>query len=160
MEIDGLPLHALVIHAAVVFVPLAGLLAILFAVLPKWRYLTRWPTAALTLIALGSVWIARISGMALATDRQLDQLAAVQKHQDRGVQLSLLMILFAVVVAVAVWGLSGPSGFASGRGGQVAPVATLDKVLPVVVVLAALLVLVWVFLTGDAGTRAVWLPTG
>jgi hypothetical protein len=42
----------------------------------------------------------------------------------------------------------------------VAPVATLDKVLPVVVVLAALLVLVWVFLTGDAGTRAVWLPTG
>jgi hypothetical protein len=160
MEIDGLPLHALVIHAAVVFVPLAGLFAILFAVLPKWRYLTRWPTAALTLIALGSVWIARISGMALATDRQLDQLAAVQKHQDRGVQLSLLMILFAVVVAVAVWGLSGPSGFASGRGGQVAPVATLDKVLPVVVVLAALLVLVWVFLTGDAGTRAVWLPTG
>jgi hypothetical protein len=160
MEIDGLPLHALVIHAAVVFVPLAGVFAILFAVLPKWRYLTRWPTAALTLIALGSVWIARISGMALATDRQLDQLAAVQKHQDRGVQLSLLMILFAVVVAVAVWGLSGPSGFASGRGGQVAPVATLDKVLPVVVVLAALLVLVWVFLTGDAGTRAVWLPTG
>jgi uncharacterized membrane protein len=160
MEIDGLPLHALVIHAAVVFVPLAGLFAILFAVLPKWRYLTRWPTAALTLIALGSVWIARISGMALATDRQLDQLAAVQKHQDRGVQLSLLMILFAVVVAVAVWGLSGPSGFASGRGGQVARVATLDKVLPVVVVLAALLVLVWVFLTGDAGTRAVWLPTG
>jgi hypothetical protein len=160
MEIAGMPLHALVIHAAVVFVPLAGLFAILFAVLPKWRYLTRWPTAALTLIALGSVWIARISGMALATDRQLDQLAAVQKHQDRGVQLSLLMILFAVVVAVAVWGLSGPSGFASGRGGQVAPVATLDKVLPVVVVLAALLVLVWVFLTGDAGTRAVWLPTG
>jgi hypothetical protein len=160
MEIDGLPLHALVIHAAVVFVPLAGLFAILFAVFPKWRYLTRWPTAALTLIALGSVWMARISGMALATDRQLDQLAAVQKHQDRGVQLSLLMILFAVVVAVAVWGLSGPSGFASGRGAQVARVAVLDKVLPAAVVLAALLVLVWVFLTGDAGTRAVWLPNG
>ena len=160
MEIDGLPLHALVIHAAVVFVPLAGLSAILFAVLPKWRYLTRWPTAALTLVALGSVWMARISGMALATDRQLDQLAAVQKHQDRGIQLSLLMILFAVVVGVAVWGLSGPSGFASGRGGQVARVEVLDKVLPLVVVLAALLVLVWVFLTGDAGTRAVWLQNG
>jgi hypothetical protein len=157
MEIDGLPLHALVIHAAVVFVPLAALSAILFAALPKWRYLTRWPTAALTLIALGSVWMARISGMALATDRQLIQLPAVQKHQDRGVQLSLLMILFTVVVAVAVWGLSGRSGFASGRGEQVARVATLDKVLPAVVILAALLVLVWVFLTGDAGTRAVWL---
>jgi hypothetical protein len=159
MEIDGLPLHALVLHAAVVFTPLAGMFAIAFAVLPKWRYLTRWPTAALTLIALGSVWMARITGMALANDpdRQLGQLPSVQKHQQLGSQLSLLMILFAVVVAVAVWGLSGPSGFASGRGGQVARVATVDKVLPALVVLAALLVLVWVFLTGDAGSRAVWI---
>jgi hypothetical protein len=160
MEIDGLPLHALVLHAAVVFTPLAGLFAIVFAALPRWRYLTRWPTAALTLIALGSVWMARISGMALASDRGLDQLEAVQKHQARGVQLSLLMILFTVVVAVSVWGLSGPTGFASGRGGQVAPVAVLDKVLPLVLILAALLVLVWVFLTGDAGSRAVWIQPG
>ena len=160
MEIDGLPLHALVIHAAVVFTPLAGLFAILFAALPKWRYLTRWPTAALTLAALGSVWLARISGMALATSRHLDQLSPVQKHQSRGMQLSLLIILFAVIVAVAVWGLSGPSGFASGRGGVVTRVAALDKVLPVLVILAAILVLVWVFLTGDAGTRAVWLQNG
>jgi len=160
MEIDGLPLHALVLHAAVVFTPLAGLFAIVFAALPRWRYLTRWPTAALTLIALGSVWMARISGMALASDRGLDQLPAVQKHQTRGMQLSLLMILFTVVVAVAVWALSGSTGFASGRGEQVSRVAMLEKVLPLLVILAALLVLVWVFLTGDAGTRAVWLQNG
>jgi len=160
MEIDGLPLHALVLHAAVVFTPLAGLFAIVFAALPRWRYLTRWPTAALTVIALGSVWMARISGMALASNRGLDQLPAVQKHQTRGVQLSLLMILFTVVVAVAVWALSGPTGFASGRGEQVTRVAMLDKVLPLLVILAALLVLLWVFLTGDAGTRAVWLQNG
>jgi hypothetical protein len=160
MEIDGLPLHALVLHAAVVFTPLAGLFAIVFAVVPRWRYLTRWPTAALTLTALGSVWLARISGMALANDPDrgpLGQLASVQKHQARGSQLSLLMILFAVVVGVAVWALSGPSGFASGRGGQVARGTTLDKVLPALVVVASLLVLVWVFLTGDAGSRAVWI---
>jgi hypothetical protein len=160
MEIDGLPLHALVIHAAVVFTPLAGLFAILFAALPKWRYMTRWPTALLTLAALGSVWLARISGMALATSRQLDQLPAVQKHQSRGMQLSLLMIVFTVVVAVAVWGLSGPSGFASGRGGVATRVAALEKVLPLLLILAAIVVLVWVFLTGDAGSRAVWLQNG
>src|SRR4051794_8201922 len=117
MEIDGLPLHALVLHAAVVFTPLAGLFAIVFAALPRWRYLTRWPTAALTLIALGSVWMARISGMALASDRGLDQLPAVQKHQTRGMQLSLLMILFTVVVAVAGGGVRGSPGVARRRGG-------------------------------------------
>jgi hypothetical protein len=35
-------------------------------------------------------------------------------------------------------------------------VAALDKVLPAVLVLAAVVVLVWVVLTGDAGSRAVW----
>jgi hypothetical protein len=32
----------------------------------------------------------------------------------------------------------------------------LDTVLPVVLVVGAVVVLVWVVLTGDAGARAVW----
>ncbi len=35
-------------------------------------------------------------------------------------------------------------------------VAYADKVLPVLVVVAAVVVLVQVFLTGDSGARAVW----
>jgi hypothetical protein len=155
MEIAGLPLHALVIHAAVVFTPLAVLVAVVFAVAPRWRYLTRWPAAALTLIALASVWLARLSGNALLDDRP-ELAALVRTHEERGDLLSLLMILFAVVMAVAVWGVAGPSGLVSGRGARVAQVAVLDKVMPAVVVLTALLVLVWVLLTGDAGSRAVW----
>jgi hypothetical protein len=159
MNITGLPLHALVNHAAVVLTPIAVLAALVFAVLPKYRYLTRWPTAALTVIALGSVWIARISGQALVNDQP--QLAAlVATHRARAMTLSWLMILFTVVVAVGVWGLGGRSGLISGAGEQVTKVAVLDKVLPALLVVTALVVLVWVLLTGDAGARAVWGSRG
>src|SRR3954453_9780076 len=155
MDIGGLPLHVLVNHAAVVFTPLAVLSALVFAGAPQYRYLTRWPTAVLTLMALGSVWTARISGNALVTERpELGQL--VRTHQSRGNTLSLLMILFTVVVAFAVWGLGGRSGLISGAGDRETRVAALDRVLVAAVIVSALLVLVWVFLTGDAGARAVW----
>jgi hypothetical protein len=156
MEIAGLPLHVLVVHATVVFTPLAALAAVVFAVVPKWRYLSRWPTAILAVTAFGAVWVARLSGTSFKNelDPQIQEL--IQTHQDRGMQLSLLMILFLVVAAVAVWTLPGDSGFASGSGARESRVVALDKVMPAALVVSALLVLVWVILTGDAGSRAVW----
>lgn len=155
MEIAGLPLHPLVVHAAIVLTPLAALSAVVFAVLPKWRYLSRWPTALLTIGALVAVWAARLSGNSLTEARpELRQL--VRTHEARGSELSLLMIGFTVVVAAGFWGLGGISGFLSGAGARETRAAVLDKVLPVLLVLAAVLVLVWVFRTGDAGARAVW----
>ena len=155
MEIAGLPFHALILHAAVVLTPLAVALAVVFALVPRWRYLTRWPTAVLTVVALVSVWLSRISGKAFLESRP-ELAPAVRVHEERGELLSLLMILFTVVVAIAVWGLSGRSGFTSGAGAREARVPVLDKILPVALVVSALLVLVWTFLTGDAGARAVW----
>lgn len=155
MEIAGLPLHPLVVHAAVVFTPLAVLAAVVFAVVPRWRYLTRWPTAALTLSALVAVWVARVSGRSLLASRP-ELAPLVRVHQQRGTQLSLLMILFAVVVLVGVWGLGGRSGLVDGRGARETRVAVLDKLLPAVVVVVSLVVVVWCVLTGDAGARAIW----
>ncbi len=155
MEFAGLPLHPLVVHAAVVFTPLAAALAVVFAVVPRWRYLSRWPTAIAAVVALLAIWMARLSGQSYLSDNPGLQ-ALVKTHQSRGNTLSLLMILFAVVVLVAVWSLGGPSGLVSGRGARDTQVAALDKVLPALVVVAAILVLVWVALTGDAGARAVW----
>jgi hypothetical protein len=48
MTFAGLPLHPLVVHAAVVLTPLAALLVVGSAVLPRWRWLTRWPAGAAT----------------------------------------------------------------------------------------------------------------
>lgn len=155
MEFFGLPLHPLVVHAAVVFVPLAALLVIVFAVFQKHRWATRWPALLLTLVSLATVWIARITGKSLKDELPgIEQ--AIATHEERGELLSLLMIGFTVLVAVAAWSLGGPSALASGRGSRDSGVAALDKVLPAVLVVAALVVLVAVVMTGDAGTRVVY----
>ena len=155
MEIAGLPFHALILHAAVVLAPLAVLAALVFAAVPKWRYLTRWPTAVLAVVALVTVWLTRLSGHSLVESRpELAQL--VTEHQARGDLLSWLTLLFTVVVVAAAWGLGGSSGLASGAGARPARGGVVDLSLVAAVVVTALLVLVWVVLTGDAGARAVW----
>ena len=52
MQIAGLPLHPLVVHAAVVLIPLTALLTIGLAVLPRWRWLLRWPTAGASVLCI------------------------------------------------------------------------------------------------------------
>ena len=154
MEIAGLPLHPLVVHAAVVLIPLTAVLAIGFAVLPSWRWLLRWPTAAASVVCVGIAFLATKSGESLEEQRSLQKL--VETHQERGELLANLTIVLAVVVVVAALLLPGPSGLASGKGAMARRVSYADKVLPVVLVVVALVVLVQVVLTGDSGARAVW----
>ncbi|MGZ4427154.1 MAG: DUF2231 domain-containing protein [Nocardioidaceae bacterium] len=155
MTIAGLPLHPLVVHAAVVFTPLAAVLAILFAVVRRWRWATRWPTATTTVLALGAVFVAKLSGQALLRERP-ELRPLVVTHEQRGNILFLVMIGFTAVVAAAVWSLGGDSPLIGGGGARHSRVTGLERALPVVLVLAAVAVLVWVALTGDAGARAVY----
>ena len=71
MEINGVPLHPLVVHAVVVFVPLAALGALAMAV-PKWRWLARWPTLLVTLGATAATYVATLTGEDLEEDRGLE----------------------------------------------------------------------------------------
>ena len=155
MEIGGLPLHPLVVHAAVVLTPLAVLSVLAFALWPRHRWLTRWPTVAVTVSAAGSVVVARLSGEALVEARpELARLVA--DHQDRANILTPATLVLLVLLGVGAWSLGGPSALASGAGARESRVAALDKVLPALLVLAGVAVLVLVVLTGDSGSRAVW----
>jgi hypothetical protein len=155
MTIAGLPLHPLVVHAAVVLTPLAALLVVAFAVRSPWRWLTRWPAVLTTLAAFVSLLVARVTGKALLHDRpQLAPLVVV--HQQRAGVLLWVTLVFTVLTLLAAWSLGGPSALASGRGARESRVAALDRVLPALLVLGAVAVLVYVALTGDAGARAVW----
>jgi hypothetical protein len=155
MTVAGLPLHALVVHATVVLIPISALLSIGFAVLPRWRWLARWPSAAGAVLSIALAYLTTASGQSLEKARpELAQLVRV--HADRGHLLAQLTIVFAVVVVAAALLLPGPSGLASGKGAVESRVVIADKVLPLLVVLVAVVVLVQVVLTGDAGARAVW----
>lgn len=161
MEIAGLPLHPLVIHAVIGLVPLSALFGVALALVPGWRWLTRWPAAALAVAAAVLTWVARLSGKALLEARPflLDAeplKARIERHEELGELLSLAVVPYALVVVLAAWSLAGTSPLASGRGARRSRVPALEQALPVVLVLAALGMIVLVTLTGDAGARAVW----
>jgi len=165
MEIGGLPLHPLVVHAVVVLVPLSAALAIALAVLPRWRWLSRWPAAAAAVLAATVAWVARLSGGSLLEDRPFlletqSLRGQIEDHQGLGQLLTLVSIPYALLVVLAAWSLAGPSALASGRGAQESRVPALEKVLPALVVVASLGVLVLEVLTGDSGSRAVWGQAG
>lgn len=156
MEINGVPLHPLVVHAVVVFAPLAALFGIAYAVLPNWRWALRWPLVVATGIAVVTAYVATLSGQDLAESRGLDALPAVQTHQERGTLLRNILIAFTVVVGLAAWRLGGPSGLKSGKGERPNPGGPAYLVILGLLVLGSVAVGVAVFLAGDSGARAVW----
>ncbi|MEO5854020.1 MAG: DUF2231 domain-containing protein [Nocardioides sp.] len=156
MELNGIPLHPLVVHAVVVLTPFAALLGVLYAVVPRWRWALRWPLVAVTLAGVVTAFVATYTGQDLARSRGLGALEAVQKHQQAGVWLRNVMVAFTVVVGLAAWRLGGPSALLSGGGERPAPggIGTLLTVGALVV--GSLALGVAVFLAGDSGARAVW----
>ena len=153
MEFNGLPLHPLVVHAAVVFVPLAALSAILYAV-PRWRWLLRWPTLLLSLAALVLVQVSIMSGEDLEESRKLGS-PQVEVHSMWADRLRIGMVVLAVVAIVAFWALSYATRL-SGGADRPARAVALEVPVAVLLALVGVVVLFLVFKTGDAGARAVW----
>jgi hypothetical protein len=153
MEFNGLPLHPLVVHATVVFVPLAALGAILYAV-PKWRWLLRWPTLLVNLAAAVLVQIAVMSGKDLEKSRHLGS-PELHTHEMWADRLRIGVFVLTVVAVVGFWAMGYVTRL-SGGADRETRVAALEKPLMVLLPVVGVVVLVLVFLTGDAGARAVW----
>ena len=142
-EFNGLPLHALVVHAAVVFGPLSALAGLAYAV-PSWRDRARWAMVAGVLIAVSAIWVAYFSGEHLAESNQyggpLQEL--LETHEDRAGILRWAMSAYAVVAVVAAW--------------QHARTGAARWALAGLVVVLAVVALVYTILTGDAGAQIAW----
>jgi len=156
MELNGLPLHPLIIHVVVVFAPLAALGGILYALVPKWRWWLRWPFVASAVIAAVAAIIAVRAGHDLENQRQLQSLPGLATHAHRGGILRWLLLAFLVPTAFGVWLLGGPSPVVSGAGGREGRTGVVAWGLQVLLVVGAIAVLISVLLTGDSGARAVW----
>jgi hypothetical protein len=162
MELSGLPLHALVLHAAVLLGPVTALSGIAYAVLPGWRWLIRWPMVALAVATAGAVYVAKLSGEALfeavsseagTSQTEVDQILL---HEERGNLLLWVALGFLVIAVIAALTLGGPSGLASGAGVRDSRGTAVTIGVLGLVVVGAIALLVLTVLTGDAGARAVW----
>jgi hypothetical protein len=156
MEFNGLPLHPLVVHVVVVFAPLAGIGAILYAVVPRWRWWLRWPLVACAVIAAAAGIVAVQSGQDLEASRHLQTLPELATHSARGRFLRWVLLAFLVPTALAAWQLRGPSPVTSTGGTRDGRTGVLAWAIQVLLVAGAVTVLVCVFLTGDSGSRSVW----
>jgi hypothetical protein len=156
MEFHGIPLHPLVVHAAVVFTPMAAVSALVFVLVERWREYVRWPTLVLVLLTAGTDYTAKITGRNL-----FDKLTAqglhnkwLTLHQQRGSTLVWIVLALAVVAVLAVLTVPATNGAA-----RITTAPVLVLALRVAVVGLAVAALVYVYLTGDAGARSLWAPS-
>jgi uncharacterized membrane protein YgcG len=181
-EIGGLPLHPLLIHAAVVFVPLLAIGAVAYAVVPGLRRLLWWAVGLLALAGAGSTVLARFSGVAFRQRLLRKHLLTpeftpkVNAHQHYGTVTMWVTIALAVVSLVLIWAVprrsrstsgAGRSGAEdsgaedsgaedSGAGGSGGGGAAIQVVFAVVVIGLAVASIYYVYRTGDSGARMVW----
>lgn len=172
-NLGDLPLHPLLIHAAVIGIPLAGALAVLFAV-PRTRSWARWPLALTVVGAAGATFAAKLSGQALQEALSIAPDSAAGRLIEQHAELAdqLVWIVIAVMVLGVSTALLVPGArIADGSGPRAAAPAQLPGLssqarravslgLTVLLLIAVTLAVVWVVRVGDLGSRAVWNPTG
>lgn len=152
LEVAGLPLHPLIVHAVVILTPLTVLAVLLGAVWPAARrrlgILT--PLAALVVLILVPITVA--AGEALK--QLVGPVQGVQRHEELGRMLLPWAIgLFAVAVLQWLWfSVLLPRRDAE-RAGASRAIGVVLGVLAAGVGAGTLVVLV---LIGDSGARAVW----
>lgn len=168
-EIAGLPLHPLIVHAAVVVIPVAALLTIISAVSGRARHkLGAW-VPGVAFAALVLVIIAQQAGQWLF-DR-LDHTRLIETHANFG-KLILPWVAGMFLLSFIEWLLDRlrikheveDHGIIEGTtkrtgSSQIKP-RRIDAVLSIVASVLALIFaigsLTAVYQTGESGSRAVW----
>jgi len=136
--VSGLPVHALVVHFAVVILPLAATALIGLIYIPKIKNKYAFITVVGVVLGSAAVLVAKQSGEALS-----EHIGLPAEHADYGTYLTISA--FLLMALSLIW-------YRSSRGRRSRVVTPLGHVT----VLAAIAVLGLTFLTGHTGAQAVW----
>ena len=151
-RIGGLPVHVLVIHAAVVFVPLLVIGAIVYAVVPRLRPRIGWIVFLLAIIGPSCTFVAKESGPKLY-DRLIKQGVSgkgkqmLDDHMGFGNMTFWFTLTLGIVTLIMII-------LTLRKSASLPRVADLG--LAVIVVALAVISGYYVFRTGDSGAHAVW----
>lgn len=152
-ESGDVPTHVLLVHAAVVFVPLLALGGILYAAVPGLRARIGWVVGLLAVVGPLSALLSMLSGRTLEAaliarnypPAILDQVADHRVYGERTFWFSFGLGLAAAALVFVTQGRRRP---------HLPTVARLG--LAGLVVLLGAITAVQVFLAGDSGAKAVW----
>ena len=158
MEINslfGIPAHPLIVHAAVVLVPLVAIGTVITALWSRARGVFGWTVAVLSVGAFGAVGLAQKSGEALANHVEPTRL--VREHVEMGEAIlpwAFGIMAIACTVMALHWFVTratakddkSPSWYRS-----------VSIVLAVLAVLCALGGMVATYQVGHSGAKATWI---
>ncbi len=137
-SIVALPVHPLVVHFAVVILPLSTIALIAIIYTPRIKVKYSFIAAAGIVLGSAAVLVAKQSGEALA-----EKIGTPAVHADYGSLLTIAAFIFMVLTII--WYQS-----AKGRKSRTA------SLLSHITALAGVAVLILTFLTGHSGAEAVW----
>lgn len=153
-QVMGLPAHVLMVHAAVVFVPLLAAAAAVYALVPRLRPRVGWVAALLAVAAPAATLAAVLSGQKFR-DRQVSGgagaqlLEAINAHEHYGNLTLYFSLGLGASTALLV--------FFTQRGSRARSMPVwVDVVLAMASVALAAATAYYVFRTGDSGAKAVW----
>jgi hypothetical protein len=137
--LNGLPVHALVVHATVVLVPLMSIVTVIVAFRDRLREKYAGWVALVDLVLIGLVFVTKLSGERL--QKRLGGNIAIEHGR-----LGSSLIWFAIGLFVAAL-LVVATRQKQGAARQAANVLT---------VVAAAALIFWTVRVGDSGARDVW----
>lgn len=152
--LDGLPLHPLLVHAAVVLIPATAGAVILAAVWPRFRGWLGW---GLPVLGVASAVVGIVTahfGEELSHTMQISE--QLDNHMAWGTRAELASWVLGIA-AVLAWVVTSP--IVQARVGDRVPLLGAPWLRIVVLVVACILAVaavVAVFLAGDSGARSVW----
>ncbi len=147
MLVLGLPLHPLIVHLAVIMLPLSALGAIAIASRSAWSKRFGVIVVAGALVGAVAAFISKSSGENLAR-----QVGAPAEHVNYGNQLPVIALVFFLVVTI-FWLLD--RGI---PGNRRRPPGLM--ILAGIVIVVAVGTIIWTVLTGHSGAEAVWGSIG
>ncbi len=151
MEIQnlfGLPAHPLVVHAAVVLLPLAALVTVLSAAFPRLRKYYAPAALVIALSATVAVGLAQSSGESL--QERVDRTQLVHDHAQQGE----LVLPWAIAVTVAAAAVTA-APFLSQRKPDI-PAKTITATLLALSLITGAGAIWSVSVVGHSGAKATW----
>jgi hypothetical protein len=159
-EFLGIPMHPLLVHGAVIFVPLQILAIFGYALLPRYRSYTTWFVLAVAVIGPLTALAAKLSGEAFrarlvrhgTTDPGI--LAKIDEHKSFGDRTFWAALVLGLLMLAFVWLIRSrrraPGEPTSGSAGA------LTIAFTAVLAVLGLITAYYVFKTGDTGAHIVW----
>lgn len=136
--ISGLPVHALVVHFAVVLLPLAAFSVIIAIYIPRFRKNFAFASVFGTFVGTGAAFVAKQSGEALSA-----HIGLPKTHANYGNLLPYISTIFFALSLVWYQGVRNKSTIKANKLGHSTA-------------LLAVIVIGLTFLTGHSGAQAVW----